>query len=381
MFAMPTSRYIFGTLPWYSVLMVTGICAACLLASREEKRLALPRDTVIDLALWLIPSGVVGARLYYVFFAWETFAPNPISILYIWRGGLAIYGAIIGGALAALIFSRRRKLPLLLLTDVVMPGLALAQAIGRWGNYFNMEAYGLTVTNPAWKFFPFAVLIPENGEHVWHMATFFYESIWNLVVFTTLMLLRKRVKKIGDVTLWYALLYGGGRLIVEGLRLDSLMTVGGAGRVSQLLSIALCLLALFFFGWRAMRSMNKAHFITGIAALVIALIIAWILPKPEQAFAGYHIVWIIQTVCTAAMLTILTLQRTPGMRHLLILILAWTALALNWAIPAYLATISASGPENAVLLCILFSLNAITGAAAAYQRIPAVTTAKRSSIL
>ena len=208
--AMPASRYIFGTLPWYSVTMVSAIVVAILLALREEKRRGLPKDTVIDLALWLIPCGIVGARLYYVAFTWDLFRSRPLAILEIWKGGLAIYGALIAGVLAALVFSRRRKLSLLTLVDMVVPGLALAQCIGRWGNYFNMEAYGLPITNPAWQFFPAGVLIPENGQPVWHMATFFYESLWDLGVFIALQSLRKHCRRPGDLTCWYVVLYGAG---------------------------------------------------------------------------------------------------------------------------------------------------------------------------
>lgn len=247
--AIPYSRYLIGSLPWYSVLVVLGMTFAVWLAGREEKRLGLPRDTVIDLALCVIPSGIVGARLYYAIFAWETFADDPLRVFRIWEGGLAVYGGIIGGVLAALIFSRVRKLPFSALTDCMVPGLALAQAIGRWGNYFNMEAYGAVITNPRWQFFPIGVLIPSGGGMVWHMATFFYESIWNLGVFACLMFLRKRVKRPFALTCWYFVLYGLGRVIIEGFRADSLM-VFGTLRVSQILSALMILLA---GGWLCRR--------------------------------------------------------------------------------------------------------------------------------
>ncbi|MBQ7850110.1 MAG: prolipoprotein diacylglyceryl transferase [Clostridia bacterium] len=238
--ALSPGRYLLGVLPWYSVMIITGILLAIILCEREEKRLGLPADTVIDLALRLVPCGVVGARLYYVAFSWEAFADNPLSILYVWQGGLAIYGGVIGGLIAVVVFAWRRKLPPLLLTDMIVPTLALAQAIGRWGNYFNMEAYGAEITDPAWQFFPAGVLIPEGGAYVWHMATFFYESMWNLTVFLILwFVIRRRKQRHGVVTLWYALLYGTGRFLIEGLRTDSLMS--GSLRVSQVLSAALAL--------------------------------------------------------------------------------------------------------------------------------------------
>ena len=110
----PVSRYVFGQLPWYSLLIVLGMSLAILLAGREERRLGLPRDTAVDLALHVIPLGVIGARLYYVLFAWPTFAPQPLSILYIWQGGLAIYGGVLGGIFGAWVLARRKKLSVLI---------------------------------------------------------------------------------------------------------------------------------------------------------------------------------------------------------------------------------------------------------------------------
>lgn len=254
--AIPYSRYIVGSLPWYSVLIVTGIIAAIILCLREEKRLSLKKDTVIDLALWTVPAGIIGARLYYVVFAWDTFADNPVSALYIWEGGLAIYGGVIGGLIAVLLFSWRRRMNPFILTDMIVPGLALAQSIGRWGNYFNMEAYGEAITDARWQFFPVGVQIPAGDGYVWHMATFFYESAWNAAVFCVLwFIVRKRARYPGMVTLWYMLLYGTGRFFIEQLRTDSLMS--GSIRVSQLLSLALMTVAAALLIGRAVYS--KMH--------------------------------------------------------------------------------------------------------------------------
>lgn len=269
--ATPSSRLFLGLLPWYSVLIVTGICLALWLSIRQEKRLGLPKDTVVDLALWVIPLGIIGARIYYVAFAWDTFAPNPISILYIWRGGMAIYGGIIGGFIGIVLFAHREHLPLASLTDMIAPGLALAQAIGRWGNYFNMEAYGAEITHAAWKFFPVGVFIPAAGGGTWHMATFFYESLWDALVFVTLMLSRPRMRRSGDTTLWYFLLYGSGRLVIEGLRTDSLMA--SSLRVSQLLSALLCLGVVIVFVLRARKSLKPLRL---VPALVFALAIPFV---------------------------------------------------------------------------------------------------------
>lgn len=248
--AIPYSRTVVGPIPWYSALIVSGILLALWLAGREERRLGLPRDTVVDLALVAVPCGIVGARLYYVAMTWDLFRDDPLSILYIWEGGIAIYGAVIGGALGAWVYARRKKLPFLTLMDMAAPGLLLAQAIGRWGNYFNMEAYGPEITNAAFQFFPVGVLIPQDGTYVWHMATFFYESMWNLAGFGALWALRGRQRQPGGVLCWYMLIYGSGRFIIEQLREDSLY-LGGL-RVSQYVSLILCMAAAGVLLWRAL---------------------------------------------------------------------------------------------------------------------------------
>lgn len=381
MSAMPSSRYIFGTLPWYSVLIVCGITAALWLANREEKRLKLPKDTVIDLSLWLIPTGIIGARLYYVFFAWDAFSRDPISILYIWRGGLAIYGGVIGGGVAALIFSRRRKLPFLLLTDVIVPGLALAQCIGRWGNYFNMEAYGLTVTDPAWQLFPFAVLIPSSGEPVWHMATFFYESVWDFLVFLVLMAGRRHMRRIGDATLWYASLYGGGRLIIEGLRLDSLMTTGGSARISQLLSVVLCLAVFIIFALRALRLPSKREWLCGSVALAASAALLIFLPAPDEAFFGYHALWSIQLLCVSSALAMIAVKTGVSLRRRISLLCPLAAVAASVILRVYLSSGAYSGVEASALLCAMFTLTSITSTAAIYPPLTGADSPARSSSL
>ena len=240
MSSIPYSRFIFGQVPWYSFLIVIGASFAIFLAAREERRIGLPKDTIIDLALFLLPCGIIGARLYYVIFSWIQFKDDPLSIFRVWEGGLAIYGGIISGLLVLLLFCRKRRLSALTLCDIIAPGLVLAQALGRWGNWFNIEAYGLTVTDPALCFFPYAVQVPEDG-YAWHMATFFYESFWNLFVFVFLMIGRRKSLRLrGDVFCFYLLLYAAGRLVIEELRLDSLYASSSV-RVSQLLSILLCI--------------------------------------------------------------------------------------------------------------------------------------------
>ncbi len=227
-------RLLFGFLPIYGMLIAGAIGLGVFLCGRQEGRLGLAPDTAVDFALWVIPAAILGARLYYVAFQWPLYASDPVRILYIWEGGLAIYGGVIGGAAAAFLFSRVKKIPFGVLADMTAPSLILGQAIGRWGNFVNGEAYGGPVTDPALQFFPLAVRIGD----AWHMATFFYESAWDFLGFLLLWGLRKRLGTRGSLFLCYLCWYGFGRAVIEGLREDSLMW--GSVRVSQLLSVLLC---------------------------------------------------------------------------------------------------------------------------------------------
>ena len=245
---------------WYGVLMALGILIGVWLTLREGKRKKLTEDDILDMCLVIIPSGVVGARLYYVIFEWASYASNPIRALYIWEGGLAIYGAVIGGLIGMFIYSRVKKIRFLKLADCIAPGLVLAQAIGRWGNFFNQEAFGLPINNGELMWFPFAVYIEGyhtfNGQpcsNPYHMATFFYESAWCLIVFIILWSCRKKFKHDGDAILSYAALYGLERMFVERLRGDSLYIIKPGGaiaagiRVSEMLSFILVVAIAAFF--------------------------------------------------------------------------------------------------------------------------------------
>lgn len=240
-------RLLFGFVPVYGVLIALAIGLGVFLCLSQERRMGLPKEITIDFALAIVPAAVIGARLYYVAFQWPLYAGNPLRILFIWEGGLAIYGAVIGGAAAALIFARARKIPFAALADLVAPALILGQAIGRWGNFVNQEAFGRAITDPALQFFPLAVYV-EGG---WHMATFFYESAWDFLGFLLLWSLRKKTCARGDLFFLYLSWYGLGRAVIEGWRMDSLMW--GDIRVSQALSLALCLLSLIILAIRRRR--------------------------------------------------------------------------------------------------------------------------------
>ncbi len=261
--SVPYSRYIFNLIPWYSFLIVLGAALAISMGIREEKNTGLKKDTFLDFALIALPSGIIGARIYYVAFSFDQFRDDFISVFRIWEGGIAIYGAVIAGVIAAVLFSRKRKVSVWTLCDLAAPGLVLAQAIGRWGNYFNQEAYGLAVRNPVLCFFPFAVLIQEASGYVWHMATFFYESCWDFCVFAFLMIARRKwFRYSGDVIRFYGFLYACGRLVIEDFRMDSLYAASSV-RISQLLSVVICMSVLICYtvrfrhqvssGWNPVR--------------------------------------------------------------------------------------------------------------------------------
>ena len=247
---------IFGhEIRWYGILMALGVILAVILGAHEVKRKKMYRETMYDLCLWAIPLGIIGARLYYVLFELDYYISNPVSILYIWEGGLAIYGAVIGGMIGIMIYSLRKKVRFLKLADIVAPGLVLAQAIGRWGNFFNQEAYGPLVTNEAHKWFPLAVQLDSGAIHY---ATFFYESMWCLLIFLVLwFFVRKRQKHDGDMILTYAMLYAFERMLVEQLRQDSLML--GSLRISQVLSGLIFIAVLVFFIVRAIREKKEGR--------------------------------------------------------------------------------------------------------------------------
>jgi phosphatidylglycerol:prolipoprotein diacylglycerol transferase len=221
---------------WYGLLIALGIGLGVLLALRRERQFGLPKDTVIDLALCGVPAAIVGARLYYVIFSWADYAADPLSALRVWEGGLAIYGGILGGLLAGLIYARVKGLRFLTLADLVAPSFALGQAVGRWGNFVNQEAYGAVATQAWQQRFPISVFIQADGQ--WHFATFFYESAWCFIIVAALLIAerRHRFRRDGEIFRAYVFLYAIERALVEGLRTDSLRL--GSFRVSQLLSLA-----------------------------------------------------------------------------------------------------------------------------------------------
>ncbi len=236
---------------WYGVLIATGFLLAFFLTNFFCKKRGYKKDLTADMLIICIIGAILGARLYYVIFSWShfyvpgDFGETFMNIINIRQGGLAIYGGIIGSIIGLSIYAFVKKINLLALLDVCAPSLALGQAIGRWGNFFNQEAHGSLVTDPDLQFFPYAVYLDNPAEKDipvgWYQATFFYESIWCLIICVTLFFIFRKQKYTGQITLMYLALYGFERGIVEWLRTDQLKVFGMP--VSALLSIALCLIA------------------------------------------------------------------------------------------------------------------------------------------
>ena len=230
----PVAFSVFGKdIYWYGIIIAVGFLLAVLYMMYRAKDFGVTSDDTLDLILWTVPIGVICARLYYCIFYWELYADNPISVLYIWEGGLAIYGAVIGGAITVLIVSRVKKIKPGVFLDLASMGVLIGQIFGRWGNFMNREAHGC-VTDSFFKM----GLVDAAGHVTYYHPTFLYESVWNLVGFIGIHFLSRKKRKFdGEVFLLYIGWYGLGRAWIEGLRTDSLMLFSTGVRVSQLVAI------------------------------------------------------------------------------------------------------------------------------------------------
>lgn len=215
---------------WYGIIIIAAIIAAYFYSIKEAKRVGFDTETISDVLLVALPVAIICARLYYVAFSWKSYASNPIDIFKVWEGGLAIYGGVIGAVVAVAVYCRVAKKSFWDLADIAMPSVLMAQAIGRWGNFVNCEAYGGETTLP-WRM---QIWESANSMICVH-PTFLYESLWNIIGFFVLFMIRKH-KPFKGFMLWgYMLWYGLGRFFIEGLRSDSLML--GNARISQIVSL------------------------------------------------------------------------------------------------------------------------------------------------
>lgn len=249
---------VFGHgIAWYGILITFGMVLAILLALHICKKEGITSDDIIDLAFTVIVFGIIGARTYYVAFSWGEInyvvsdggvLHNILGTLYnciaVWEGGLAIYGGVLGGLISAFVFSKIKKINYLKLTDILAPCVLVGQIIGRWGNFINIEAYGAETTLP-WRmgitYIINDTVISEKFVH----PTFLYESLWNVCVITVILILYRKKKFDGQMSATYFIGYGIGRMLIEGLRTDSLML--GNLRVSQGLSFLLVVLGVMMY--------------------------------------------------------------------------------------------------------------------------------------
>lgn len=229
---------------WYGIIIAVGFLLGSYYAMRRSQQFGLTQDNIIDMLICAVPTAIICARAYYVIFNWTEYSQDPISVLYIWEGGLAIYGGVIGSVLAVTIFCKVKKIKVGAMLDIGGLGLLIGQCIGRWGNFINREAYGELCNNV------FRMgLMGEDGKWVFVHPTFLYESAWNLLGFVLLHFFSKKHRKFdGQLFLLYLAWYGLGRGFIEGLRTDSLYFFSTGLRVSQFLGFAsfiVCALVLF----------------------------------------------------------------------------------------------------------------------------------------
>lgn len=254
---VPKSFTIFGfTIALYGVIIGLGFFLALVLISKVAGSTGQNPDTYWDVATFIIIFSIIGARVYYVFFAWDYYKDNPISVFNIRNGGLAIYGGVIAGFLTAFIYCKIKKKNFLLLTDTIMPGLLLGQTMGRWGNFTNREAFGEYTDGLFAMRLPISAVrsgeitelmkehIVEGTNYIQVSPTFLYESMWNLCLLILLLLYIKHKKFDGEIVLLYLGGYGLGRSWIEGLRTDQLIMHTTGLPVSQMLAICLVIFSV-----------------------------------------------------------------------------------------------------------------------------------------
>ena len=254
---VPQNFQVFGvTIALYGVIIGCGILLAFVLMSWSCKRMKVKEDDIYDMGIWLIFFGVIGARLYYVIFSWDHYKNNLGAIINIRQGGLAIYGGVIAGFIAMVIWCRVKKRNMFQLGDIAFQGVLVGQIVGRYGNFTNREVFGTYTNNLFAMRLPVSAVracdIDENirshmepgSNYIQVHPTFLYESCWNIMVLALILIFQKKKAFDGEVCLWYAGGYGIGRFIIEGIRTDRL-TVGGTNiAVSQMLGLGLFLFAV-----------------------------------------------------------------------------------------------------------------------------------------
>ena len=245
----------------YGLIIAFGLMLAVIYGMRRAPQFGVTEDHVLDGVLWITPFAILCARAYYCIFSWELYADDPISVLYIWNGGIAIYGGVLGAVAGIILYCRIRKISLGAALDLVLLGFLIGQAIGRWGNFFNREAFGAETDS----FLRMGLFSPLTGTTTYHHPTFLYESVWNALGFVILHFLSKKRQYDGQIALGYAAWYGLGRTFIEGLRTDSLYIPGTPIRISQPLAAVSCLAALAVLAYFVIKPPAKKLFVHRVA--------------------------------------------------------------------------------------------------------------------
>ena len=258
----PRGFALFGLdIRFYGIIIAVGLLLAVFYGLKRSKQFGLKEDDILDGVLGIVPFAIICARAYYCIFSWDEFAHNPISVLYIWQGGLAIYGGIIGAALGVIVLCLIKKIRLGAVLDLVALGFLIGQCLGRWGNFFNREAFGAETET----FLRMGLYDYVAERYRYFHPTFLYESLWNLAGFLLLHVLSKKRKYDGQIALGYAAWYGLGRTFIEGLRMDSLYW--GPFRISQLLAAISCFIAVGVLIFNAFRQHPAEKlFVNAVAA-------------------------------------------------------------------------------------------------------------------
>lgn len=241
------------TIHLYGIAIGLGLILAVIYACRRSKEFGLKEDDILDGVLWITPFAIICARIYYVAFSWKDYADNPLSVFAIWEGGIAIYGSVIGAVIGVIVFCKIKKLKISTVLDITLLGFFIGQILGRWGNFFNREAFG-AATN---SFFRMGLFNTVTGQWEYYHPTFLYESVWNLIGFSLLHFLSRRRKYDGQIALGYCAWYGLGRCFIEGLRVDSLYW--GSFRVSQVLAGLTCVIASAILLWQSFQPHDPAN--------------------------------------------------------------------------------------------------------------------------
>lgn len=250
------------SITWYGLIIGCGLLLGLYLALQESERRGISKDTFMDVILYAVPAAIICARIYYVIFQWDYYAERPGDIIKIWEGGIAIHGAIIGSLLTGYIFARIKKISFWKLVDVAAPSLLLGQAIGRWGNFMNQEAYGGEVSRSFLEglFLPDFIINQMYIGGAYHHPTFLYESLWNFAGVALLLILRRTGLRVGEIFLSYVIWYSVGRYFIEGMRTDSLMLTSDL-RMAQVISIVSIVAALVLWLYRRTKGYSEKRYL------------------------------------------------------------------------------------------------------------------------